>query len=58
MMRVLSTAGNNVPDESVASLIQMILETSSLHAYTVQQLYKAVKEDISQVWLFVHQTEP
>eukprot|EP00057_Strongylocentrotus_purpuratus_P012325 XP_011666799.1 PREDICTED: AP-1 complex subunit gamma-1 [Strongylocentrotus purpuratus] len=49
MMRVLSTAGNNVPDESVASLIQMISDTSSLHAYTVQQLYKAVKDDISQV---------
>lgn len=48
MMRVLSAAGNNVPDESVASLIQMISETSSLHAYTVQQLYKAFKEDISQ----------
>ncbi|XP_072169660.1 AP-1 complex subunit gamma-1-like isoform X1 [Diadema setosum] len=48
MMRVLSAAGNNVPDESVASLIQMISETSSLHAYTVQQLYKACKEDISQ----------
>eukprot|EP00057_Strongylocentrotus_purpuratus_P011948 XP_011666422.1 PREDICTED: AP-1 complex subunit gamma-1 isoform X1 [Strongylocentrotus purpuratus] len=48
MMRVLSTAGNNVPDESVASLIQMISDTSSLHAYTVQQLYKAVKDDISQ----------
>ncbi|XP_041455170.1 AP-1 complex subunit gamma-1-like isoform X4 [Lytechinus variegatus] len=48
MMRVLSAAGNNVPDESVASLIQMISDTSSLHAYTVQQLFKAVKEDISQ----------
>ncbi|XP_022106671.1 AP-1 complex subunit gamma-1-like isoform X2 [Acanthaster planci] len=48
MMRVLTGAGNYVPEDSVASLIQNISETSNLHGYIVQQLYKALKEDISQ----------
>ncbi|XP_072024422.1 LOW QUALITY PROTEIN: AP-1 complex subunit gamma-1-like [Amphiura filiformis] len=48
MMRVLTAAGNYVPDDSVSSLIQMISETGSLQAYIVQQLYKALKDDISQ----------
>lgn len=49
MMRVLTAAGNYVPDDSVSSLIQMISETGALQAYIVQQLYKAFKEDINQV---------
>ncbi|XP_038077513.1 AP-1 complex subunit gamma-1-like isoform X2 [Patiria miniata] len=48
MMRVLTGAGNYVPEDSVASLIQNISESSSLHGYIVQQLYKGLKEDISQ----------
>ncbi|XP_071824422.1 AP-1 complex subunit gamma-1-like isoform X2 [Apostichopus japonicus] len=48
MMRVLTAAGNDVPDESVSMLIQMISESSSLHPYIVQQLFKALKEDINQ----------
>lgn len=48
MMRVLTAAGNYVPDDSVSSLIQMISETGALQAYIVQQLYKAFKEDINQ----------
>ena len=49
MMRVLTAAGNYVPDDSVSSLIQMISEAGSLQAYIVQQLYKALKDDISYV---------
>lgn len=48
MMRVLSAARNDVPDESVSMLIQMISESSSLHPYIAQQFYKALKEDINQ----------
>ncbi len=48
MMRVLTGAGNYVPEDSVSGLIQNISETSSLHGYIVQQLYKGLKEDISQ----------
>ena len=49
MMRVLTGAGNYVPEDSVSGLIQNISETSSLHGYIVQQLYKGMKDDISQV---------
>ncbi|XP_033626457.1 AP-1 complex subunit gamma-1-like isoform X2 [Asterias rubens] len=48
MMRVLTGAGNYVPEDSVSGLIQNISETSSLHGYIVQQLYKGMKDDISQ----------
>ena len=40
--KVLTTAGNYVRDDVVSSLIQLIAETNSLHAYTTQQLYKAL----------------
>lgn len=39
MIRVLTTAGNYVRDDVVGSLIQLISETESLHAYTAQQLW-------------------
>ncbi|XP_077983462.1 AP-1 complex subunit gamma-1-like isoform X2 [Glandiceps talaboti] len=48
MMKVLTTAGNHVLDDTVASVIQMISDSSSLHAYTAQQLCKAIQEDYSQ----------
>lgn len=35
-------------DDMVSCLIQLIQETSNLHAYTVQQLYRAMCSDISQ----------
>ena len=40
--------GNYCRDDVVASLIQLIQETTQLHAYAVQQLYKAMVVDISQ----------
>ncbi|KAJ8249217.1 hypothetical protein GJAV_G00232440 [Gymnothorax javanicus] len=48
VMRVLTTAGNYVRDDSVPNLIQLITNSAEMHAYTVQRLYKAVLEDISQ----------
>jgi len=48
VMKVLTTAGNYMRDDMVSCLIQLIQETSNLHAYTVQQLYRAMCSDISQ----------
>ncbi|XP_002732837.2 AP-1 complex subunit gamma-1 [Saccoglossus kowalevskii] len=45
MMKVLTTAGNNVLDDTVASLIQMISDTSAYHAYVSQRLFKAIQEN-------------
>jgi AP-1 complex subunit gamma-1 len=41
-------SGNYCRDDVVASLIQLIQETHSLHAYAVQQLYRALVQDVSQ----------
>jgi len=35
-------------DDMISCLIQLVQETSNLHAYTVQQLYRAMSADISQ----------
>ncbi|XP_077503671.1 adaptor protein complex 1, gamma subunit isoform X4 [Amblyomma americanum] len=45
MIKVLTTAGNYVRDDVVGSLIQLISETSSLHTYTVQQLWRQVSQE-------------
>lgn len=44
-------AGNYVRDDTVPSLIHMVASSDNLQAYAVQQLFKAVQEDISQVYL-------
>lgn len=36
-------------DDSVPNLIQLITNSVEMHAYTVQRLYKALLDDISQV---------
>ncbi|XP_043935483.1 AP-1 complex subunit gamma-1 [Protopterus annectens] len=48
IMRVLTTAGSYVRDDSVPNLIQLITNSVEMHAYTVQRLYRATQEDISQ----------
>jgi AP-1 complex subunit gamma-1 len=48
VIKVLTTAGNFVRDDMVSVLIQLVQETSALHTYTVQQLYRALCNDISQ----------
>ncbi|KAK2142509.1 hypothetical protein LSH36_945g00012 [Paralvinella palmiformis] len=48
VIKVLITAGNYVRDDVVSVLIQLIQDTSSLHTYTVMQLYSVAIQDISQ----------
>jgi len=48
MWTVLVKAGNYMRDDMISCLIQLVQETSNLHAYTVQQLYRAMSADISQ----------
>ncbi|KAG1648991.1 AP-1 complex subunit gamma-1 [Nymphon striatum] len=43
MMKVLTTSGNNIPDDVVARVIQLISDTSNLHTYATQQLWKSLK---------------
>uniref|UniRef100_A0A8C4HC19 AP-1 complex subunit gamma n=1 Tax=Dicentrarchus labrax TaxID=13489 RepID=A0A8C4HC19_DICLA len=44
----LVPAGSYVRDDSVPNLIQLITNSVEMHAYTVQRLYKALLDDISQ----------
>lgn len=46
MIKVLVTTGNYVRDDVVGSFIQLISETSHLHAYTTQQLWKNISGDL------------
>jgi len=48
MIKVLTTAGNSVRDDIVSSLIGIISSTPELHGYTASQLYKLIREDITQ----------
>ncbi|XP_046841939.1 LOW QUALITY PROTEIN: AP-1 complex subunit gamma-1-like, partial [Xenia sp. Carnegie-2017] len=48
MMKVLTTAGNYVRDDTVPSLIHMVASSDTLQAYAVQQLFTAIQDDISQ----------
>uniref|UniRef100_A0A8C9VVN3 AP-1 complex subunit gamma n=1 Tax=Scleropages formosus TaxID=113540 RepID=A0A8C9VVN3_SCLFO len=45
---VFLAAENYVRDDCVPNLIQLITNSSEMHAYTVQRLYKALLDDISQ----------
>ncbi|XP_055929847.1 AP-1 complex subunit gamma-1-like isoform X2 [Argiope bruennichi] len=47
MIKVLTLAGNYVIDDVVGNLIQLISESSSLHTYTVQQLWKQLTGDLA-----------
>ncbi|XP_048867521.1 AP-1 complex subunit gamma-like 2 [Brienomyrus brachyistius] len=48
VLHVLTTAGGDVRDEMVPSLIQLITTATELHCYTVHKLYRALVADISQ----------
>ncbi|CAO3696730.1 unnamed protein product [Rhizopus stolonifer] len=48
MLRALKLAGNHVREEVLAGFISLAASTSELHKYTVQKLYGALKQDISQ----------
>ncbi|CAF4201744.1 unnamed protein product [Rotaria socialis] len=48
MIKVLTTAGNSVRDDIVSSLIGIISSSPDLHGYTAYQLYKLIRNDITQ----------
>ncbi|KAF9437921.1 clathrin associated protein complex large subunit [Entomortierella beljakovae] len=48
VLRVLKLAGNYVREEMLAAFIRLITQTAELQGYTVQKLFTALKEDISQ----------
>jgi len=41
-------AGNSVRDDIVSSLIGIISSTPDLHSYTAYQLFKIIRNDITQ----------
>lgn len=48
MLRVLKLAGNFVKEQILSSFVRLIATTPELQTYSVQKLYSALKEDISQ----------
>lgn len=48
ILKVLTTASGFVRDDAVSTLIQLVSNTDTLHAYTVQQLFRAIQADKSQ----------
>ncbi|CAG8554471.1 10937_t:CDS:10, partial [Paraglomus brasilianum] len=48
VLRVLKLAGNYVREEILSNFIRLIAQATELNAYTVQKLYAALREDISQ----------
>lgn len=46
VIQVLNLAGDNVIDDVVGNLIQLISVSTSLHAYTVQQLWKQLTSNL------------
>jgi len=48
ILKVLTTASLYVRDDAVSNLIQLISSTSTLHTYTVQQLFRAIQDNRSQ----------
>ncbi|CAF5103333.1 unnamed protein product, partial [Rotaria magnacalcarata] len=48
MIKVLTTAGNSVRDDIVSSLIGIISSAPDLHGYAAQQLFKMIRNDITQ----------
>ncbi|KAI7890780.1 adaptin N terminal region-domain-containing protein [Mucor mucedo] len=48
MLRMLKLAGSFIREEVLAGFIRLVAQTSDLHQYTVQKLYAALKQDISQ----------
>jgi AP-1 complex subunit gamma-1 len=48
MLRVLKLAGNYVKEQILSSFVRLIATTSELQTYSVQKLYAALKDDITQ----------
>lgn len=48
MLRVLKLAGNYVKEQILSSFVRLIATTPDLQTYSVQKLYAALKDDITQ----------
>ncbi|KAF2153993.1 Adaptor protein complex AP-1 gamma subunit [Myriangium duriaei CBS 260.36] len=48
MLRVLKLAGNYVKEQILSSFVRLIATTQELQTYSVQKLYSALRDDISQ----------
>ncbi|KAL9111417.1 MAG: hypothetical protein Q9227_004094 [Pyrenula ochraceoflavens] len=48
MLRVVKLAGNHVKEQILSSFVRLIATTPELQTYSVQKLYAALKEDITQ----------
>ena len=48
MLRVLKLAGNYVKEQILSSFVRLIATTPELQTYSVQKLYAALKDDITQ----------
>ncbi|OCK81287.1 AP-1 complex subunit gamma-1 [Lepidopterella palustris CBS 459.81] len=48
MLRVLKLAGHYVKEQILSSFVRLIATTSELQTYSVQKLYAALKDDITQ----------
>ena len=48
MLRVLKLAGNYVKEQILSSFVRLIATTPDLQTYSVQKLYVALKDDITQ----------
>jgi AP-1 complex subunit gamma-1 len=48
IVKVMQIAGNSVPEDVAANLINLIASSPELHEYAVQKMYSALKEDLSQ----------
>ncbi|KAJ8106504.1 hypothetical protein OPT61_g9491 [Boeremia exigua] len=53
MLRVLKLAGNYVKEQILSSFVRLIATTTDLQTYSVQKLYAALKEDITQEGLIL-----
>lgn len=48
MLRILKLAGNYVKEQILSSFVRLIATTPELQTYSVQKLYSALRDDISQ----------
>lgn len=48
VLRILKLAGNHVKEQILSSFVRLIATTPELQTYSVQKLYAALREDISQ----------
>ena len=48
MLRVVKLAGNHVKEQILSSFVRLIATTPELQTYSVQKLYAALKDDITQ----------